>query len=394
MKKVRRILVIDGSRVVRATLTKHLKDDFVVIEEANGESAWQTLMLDANVDAVVSGIHPPKLDARDLLLRLRGSSIRRLREIPLMLIVSDVDNVIEREADRACGVAGFITKSMNKPAIVSALNALFDVARTEKRASAVPLASAEATPEVADRVLSNEAFNVYLSSLNLGRPHAEHVCTLVFGIDNRAELVDQFGKEVSFLIATRFANLLMSKVGPQDVIGHCHGERLAIVSRGVDLKQGQRFGKQVCKSLAAGQITIRGQKVKLTASAGVASTSDDAAADGGALFSLADLRLNQAGVCGGNTVAVEYKPLCPLHCQEKNVIRLIDSLNARQPAGGATHIGTLGLSLLPMLRLLNQELGLGLSLDDIERQLRQKALAESEYTDFSATVVAGRALSA
>lgn len=82
----RRILVIDGSRVVRATLAKRLGDRFEVIEEANGESAWQRLMLDANIAAVISGIHPPRLDARDLFARLRASAMRRLREIPFILV--------------------------------------------------------------------------------------------------------------------------------------------------------------------------------------------------------------------------------------------------------------------------------------------------------------------
>ena len=90
MEKVRRILVLDGSRVVRATLSKHLKEDFEVIEESSGESAWQTLMLDAGISAVISGIHPLKLDAHDLLARLRASSIRRLQNIPFILIVSEL----------------------------------------------------------------------------------------------------------------------------------------------------------------------------------------------------------------------------------------------------------------------------------------------------------------
>ena len=49
METIRRLLVLDNSRVVRATLSKHLKDDFEVIEEASGESAWQTLMLDSGI---------------------------------------------------------------------------------------------------------------------------------------------------------------------------------------------------------------------------------------------------------------------------------------------------------------------------------------------------------
>lgn len=37
MQKSRRILVVDSSRVVRATLAKHLKEDFIIREETNDE---------------------------------------------------------------------------------------------------------------------------------------------------------------------------------------------------------------------------------------------------------------------------------------------------------------------------------------------------------------------
>ena len=399
MEKVRRILVLDSSRVVRATLSKHLKDDFDVVEESSGESAWQTLMLDSGIAAVISGIHPLKLEAHDLLARLRASSIRRLRDIPFILIVSDVDNKVERDADRASGVAGFITKTMNKPAMLAALNGFFHPQGEKKAARDGKLTLVEpvtpsrtvqpnpvlvpdlpiqpVTVEATNQPQSRERFDAVLSKLSLADPMSEAVCILVFRIDNRAALIEQFGEDVAALIDARFAKLLMSKVGPHDQIGHGLGDRLAIVSHDVDLKQGERFGKQVCRSLASGQITIRGQKVKLTASVGVASTSDDPVSSGTELFMLADLRLNQALVCGGNTVATEYKAKCPLHCRDKHTATLIEALVTQQEAAIRANLGTIGLKILPILRTMNQEMSLGLSLNDIEQQLEKRARSES-----------------
>ena len=73
-EKPPRILVLDGSRVVRATLAKRLAGHFEIVEEGDGESAWQRLMLDGRIAAVISGISPPRLVARDLLARLRRSA--------------------------------------------------------------------------------------------------------------------------------------------------------------------------------------------------------------------------------------------------------------------------------------------------------------------------------
>lgn len=387
MEKALRILVVDSSRVVRVTLRKHLQDDFEVIEEASGESAWQTLMLDSSISAVISGVHPLKLDAHDLLTRLRASSIRRLRDIPFVLIVSDLDNQIEREADRASGVAGFITKTMNKAAMLAALNGFFHRAGDKKpaRESKTVPPAARLAPDLLfdtelaaepEKLQSRDRFNSVLTKLSLTDPLDKPVCLLVFRIDDRAALIGQFGEEVAALIDGRFAKLLMSKVGSQDQIGHCFGDRLAIVSHDVDLKQGERFGKQVCRSLASGQITIRGQKVKLTASVGVASTSEDRVSSGTELFMLADQRLNQALVCGGNTVAIEYRAACPMHGCDKQTATLLDALLTQQESAIRVNLGTFGLKILPVLRAMNQELSLGLCLQEIEQQLELRAQSE------------------
>lgn len=383
MNKLRRILVIDGSRVVRVTLAKHLKDDFDVVEEANGESAWQTLVLDATIAAVVSGIHPPKLDAHDLLARLRASSIRRLQEMPFTLLVSDVENQAGPASDRLRGVAAVITKTMKKAAIVACLNALFEHA--DEAARAAPEEKKTLPPDVlplpapapeAEKLLDSEAFWSVVSGLSLADAPAEPVCVLVFGIDDREGLSASFGADVAAMIAARFASLLLSRLSPRDSIGRCRGERLAIISPGVDLKQGERFGKQVCRSLAAGQITVRGQKVKLTASVGIASTSDDVLSRGSELYFLADRRLDQALVCGGNTVAVEYKPKCPVHCRENDVDERLDVLSEATGLMHAGRIGALGLKIMPLLQRIDQELALGLPLADIQEKLQQRAAGE------------------
>ena len=44
------------------------------------------------------------------------------------------------------------------------------------------------------------------------------------------------------------------------------------------------------------------------------------------LFTLADQRLNQALVCGGNTVAIEFKSGCPMHCRDKQTAKLVEAL--------------------------------------------------------------------
>ena len=365
----RRILVIDGSRVVRATLAKRLGDRFEVIEEANGESAWQRLMLDGSIAAVISGIHPPRLDARDLLARLRTSAMRRLREIPFILLVSEIENQAAPGSGDWSDATGFITKSMGTEVMVAHLDqwvALHEAKpETESGPAAVPAPAVE-------KLMGRLEFSSLVSSLSLSAAENLPVCALVFGIDRLDELIAAFGPDVAEILTSRIAGPLAGKIDPQDHLGLFGKQRLAIISYGVDLRLGTRFAKRVCKSLASGRVTIRGQKIRMTVSIGIASTSDDNVESGPELLALADQRLEQALVCGGNTVCTEHRPDCPLHCQDRSVAALFEVLKREEGDLLPEQRSVLGLTVLPLLHTLESRLSLGLPLQEIKHRLARQ----------------------
>lgn len=355
----RRILVVDGSRVVRATLAKHLGDSFELLQESNGESAWQTLLLDGRVDAVVSGISPPKLEARELLGRIRASAVRRVRDVPFVLIVSDLENPAVADLPNWPGVAGCISKSMDKAALLAELARLID-----------PVPDPVDVP--APRLLGRKEFAAAVASLSFSDKDEQQTCMIVFGIDHLDELVSRFGKAVPEMLTSRLADLLSAKVDSLDQFGQAEGKHLAIISHGVDLRHGSRFAKRVCKSLASGQITIQGQKIKLTASAGVASTSEDKVARGAELLALAQQRLAQAQLCGGNSASAELRPDCPLHCRDKAIASLLLALRGGSAAMPVEQLAVAGLKVLPLLKALDRHLSLGLPLEEIRARIEER----------------------
>ena len=192
--------------------------------------------------------------------------------------------------------------------------------------------------------MGREQLKTVLTDLTFVDPQELLVCALVFGIDKRDELIARFGEDVVKMIGDRFAKMLIAKLAPQDVIGRFRGESLAIVSMAVDLRQGMRFGKRVCRSLANGQITIKGEKIRLTASVGVASTSDDKVTNGNELFTLAEQRLEQAQACGGNVVSMDIRSDCPFNLLGKDKQAVLSS-----------KIGSLGLKILPLIQVMDHE---------------------------------------
>lgn len=389
MNKLRRILVVDGSRLVRATLAKHLKDNFEIREETNGESAWQTLVLDSSIAAVISSAHAPKLEAQGLLQRLRSSALRRLSELPFLLIASDTGKNAGQSADGTPEIAGFITKSMCKAEIVKRVQAALapcseiackGLPEVREEALAALVAPVAGTATLLSRAEIERRIAHALFAVD---PQTTGVCALMFGIVNHDALIEQFGEEVAEEIGSRFANLLLTKIGRHDCIARYSGERLVIVSRGVDLAQCAHFATRVCKSLASGQITIRGQQVKLRATAGAATSSEAGVVSGEDLLALASQRLDRALGCGGSAVVTDNRPDCPLHNAGLLLPKMLAALNATDDKALAARIGTLGLQILPLIKVMDQEFALGLRLPDIQRQLQQRAAAESDAASAS-----------
>ena len=91
-----RILIVDESRMVRAMLVRHIRDLYDFREEADGEAAWQVLVLDHSIDLVICSLSLPVLDGDGLLVRVRSSRLPRLAQMPMLMISGDNDEAIER----------------------------------------------------------------------------------------------------------------------------------------------------------------------------------------------------------------------------------------------------------------------------------------------------------
>lgn len=278
-----KLLVVDGSRVVRATLSKRLTALYSIIEESDGESAWQTLMLDTSICAVISGAQPPRLEACDLLARMRASTKRHLRSLPVVLIVSDIEHYEHRERDLNAGVAAFITKTMDTGAIRDILECVI----------AGPHANSPAS-----RVLDQTTFTNRLANV----APQEAASLLVFSIDARAELEKRFGAQSLARIDAHLADLIASRLSRDDVLGQAALGQLALLAPGVSAADGSRFARQIGKSLKKGQITVRNETITLTLSAGLAHSLSDRENNPHKLLSLARARAVQACQQGGNMV--------------------------------------------------------------------------------------------
>lgn len=421
----RKVLVADASKVVRASLAKQLAEHFDVREEASGESAWQTLVLDSAIVGVVSGVSLTRLDGLGLLERIRASKLSRLKSLPFFLVVSNSFGDTERTHARNLGVTDFVAKDSSNASMESVIGLLrvrvHDVHGTHEEAPGPEIMPVVDTvePEVEEvgiqtdvgvtdilgqlgelqglessgsvsleddedglgnesPVCAQEKLEECLAKSLAGAAEGKGVGVLAFGLDNHDDLMTRYGAELVARTAQKFSFMVARKIRPEDVISQLPGGRVVIIAPGTTSAICASFANRICKAMATAQIAVRGQRIDLTVSVGVAVLPEDGfGLSGQDLLNLAYDRLRDAQRGGGNQVAstANYQGSGAGSCAVF-VPRLKELMASTDPAILRPCLGTVGLQLMPLFRELERTLRLGLPIDDMNKRLWDRARTE------------------
>jgi CheY-like chemotaxis protein len=429
MTNKRKILVADASKVVRASLAKQLADGFEVREESSGESAWQTLVLDSAIVGVVSGLGLSKLDAFGLLERLRASKLSRLNRLPFFLVVSASFSDDDRRQAVERGVTDFVVKG-NNVSVDVVTSALLEYRGDVTEVHGI-LAAPLATPQAAafpddqldeigvqtdvgvsdimgrlgelaglcgnepkdveavegscgneDAVQPRETVEEYLAKSLPLAADGQGVGVIAFAIDGYDDLLARHGNDLAIRTAEKFSFMLARKIRPEDCIGQLPDGLVVIVAAATTGDTCSRFATRICKAMAAAQVSVRGQRLDLTVSAGVAVMPDDGMElTGPALLQMAHDRLAASRKAGGNRVTArpDYQGSGLGNC-ETFVPQLKDLLTTTDPAVLRPCLGTIGMELMPLLRELEKSFRFGLPIDEMNKRLWDRARAERMVT--------------
>jgi diguanylate cyclase (GGDEF)-like protein len=364
-----RVLIVDDSRIVRATIAKSIRGHFDIREEVDGEAGWETLMVDPAIRVVLADLSMPRLDGYGLLERIRASKVHRVRDLPVIMISADEDETVRQRA-KDLGATDFITKSTGTAELQARLSTVVGLAETRE---ILAVARSEAVTDKASGLLNAAVLRRQAEqALSYCQRHGGTVSLLVIGFDHMASLRSGDGRATAETLLGQFARLLASAVRNEDSLARWSDTELAILSPGVAPEQARAFAERIRQAVARASIRHHGQTLQATVSIGVAGNPDDAASDAAALFAVASERMGRAQGEGGNRVVVAEQ--LPPH------------VAADHEAGRRPKLARLGLSMLPLLRRLDKEFNLGLPLADMERRLTR---AQDESADFKQNTTRG-----
>lgn len=372
-----RVLIADDSRIVRATLIKHIEGMFEFREALDGEQAWEALLLDPNIRVVITDLTMPKLDGYGLLQKIRASKISRIRNLPVV-VVSGSDELEERERAKAAGATDLITKGIGTAQLLSRLDILSKLATTQREfeislealarnnapartlaLTAPEVLHAEATAVLANAVKNKKNFVMLSIRVGLKHMRLEGAATAP-----PASVVDAIGQ------------LLQRTVRQTDQVAKTGETEFMLATGSIGCDAARTFAQRVCRAIANVNL-VRADQMSFIASCGLASLcdyGDDAAS--ATLDILADSARRRAALALGRGMTGVVGPeeeQALLHGQNN-----IGSLGLAVPDGEdggnipdlatilqwmkegkqeqvQTHMGTLAAELQPLVDMVLQQ---------------------------------------
>lgn len=345
---------------------QHLKGQYEVREEGDGEAAWQTLILDHSIRAVISDLQMPKLNGYELLDRMRTSKLKRLQQLPFIL-VSGEETEEERAKAKTLGVSDFVTKGAGCTEVSTRLKNLLVLSDAQEHIDA---GREKMVQDPVSGLFSRKYLELQSAqAMSHATRHGVDVSVMVLGFDGYEGMVEQLGVQVAEEVGNRFAKMLTGKIRQEDSLGHFGAGQFAIVSPGTAPAFCVTFAERVREAVEVARLTVHGRTVALTVSIGLASAPTDLVTSAGALLDMAGERMFVAMRAGGNRtesggVTPASRPISIHHALE------LVAANRLSPV--IPHLPSLAERLLPLMKLMNLELGLSLPLAEIERLLSER----------------------
>ena len=356
-----RILIVDESRMARATLIKQVREFYDFREEVNGEAGWQALVLDHSIQLVICALSMPMLDGDGLLARIRASRLARLRQMPVLMIAGDNEEVHQRA--RELGASDFIRREIGATELLARIASLLQLVHAQNNLRDSPGLHPDTGLPTRQHVDMQA-----MHALSYTQRHGVPASLLVMAFDRFDVLREAHGDELVKELQKRFVSMLAQKVRTEDCLGHYSDSELAVVSLGTPYPACKVFANRLREAFAVAKIAVHGHRIELSISIGVANTPVDRVASAASLLSLAGDRLKIAQQAGGNRViACVEKPLTEIPVPRLG--HAIDLIRTGRAKAVIPHLVHLGKEVLPFLELLEGELKLGLPMADIRKRI-------------------------
>jgi len=120
------VLIVDDSRVMRASLSRLLSKTYQVIETEDGQQGWEALQANPGIDLVFSDLSMPVVDGFELLRRVRSAEDAVINSVPFVVITGHEDDQGVQRKAAELGASDFVSKPFRSAEITTRAKTLIE----------------------------------------------------------------------------------------------------------------------------------------------------------------------------------------------------------------------------------------------------------------------------
>jgi len=393
------ILVIDDSRLMRRAIGKLLGKLYRVSEAGDGEEGFNIIQEVDDIQLVFSDLSMPKLDGYGLLKKIRNDDNERINKLPVIIITGEEDSDENKQLALSNGASDFISKPFDSAQLRARAKTHIQIDKTHRKLSETETKLEQQTSIDELTGLGNKNNFEQRGNQNLAyaKRHNRELSLLRLDIDGFNKFFLSYGKEAANALLKEISRIALNHVRHEDTAARIGVAKLVFISPSTNRIGARRLAERICKQIQELKFEFGGIAIPVTASIGIAAVdiTDDLSLND--LLHIAENHLHLAIEQGGNkavlsedieddvatevaeaetsvteiAVEVEIKQ-APIVAETKipNLDEATTQAQTDNTDALLPHLSTLLKKLLPLLKLCNTKLNLGI--DDAIKTIEER----------------------
>lgn len=374
-----RILVVDDSRLIRASFVKFLGEEFDIEQCEDGAQAWDLLQKDQSFNLIFSDLAMPKLDGYQLLEKIRGSDNPNIADTPVIIVTGKEDGEEAKDRFLSLGATDLVSKPFHSAELVSRARSYSalrkKVVQLEKQVPVdqlTGLATREYFMEQGEKHLALARRNLY--KLTVAR----------VAISNLVQLKNEFGAQVAAKMIAVAAKAISENKRTEDLAAHFGVGQFALLLPGADPQATAQVWARLRSRIAHFQLKVGDKIATISFATGLATQNiDDSVSQFSQVLYQAEEALRKPAPPVEKAAAAPAPRPAPAATPEKSESAApahvsVDAVLAqlkRREAPTAVQLAAATRSLLPLLNLANRQYKLDIddALESLTEQLARKS---------------------
>ncbi|MBI9016956.1 MAG: diguanylate cyclase [Phycisphaerae bacterium] len=335
-EKERKVLAIDDNQTNLALLRVYMKQMGVKSLSATSAVEGIDIAIEENPDLIFLDIMMPEVDGFECCQRLKSDT--RTAHIPI-IFVSAKGQAADKVDGLKRGAMDYISKPFDPAELRARVSIVLQMIAMQEKL--VDQANTDGLTGLSNRRHFFEVFERQLLEYKLTQ---KNVSVIMLDLDHFKNVNDTYGHQGGDIALKQLASIIKDNIYPLDLAARYGGEEFVIMMPDTNLDKAYQAAEKIRTIICDSQWDIAGNVADITASLGVASTSQDGTYNVHELLKQADGGLYAAKARGRNCV-VRFDEIDSVEHLEVEVVGDIEEMQ-KQVSGLAERMHEQAMSMV------------------------------------------------